>query len=329
MLIAFIAVVCHSKGLAYNYRADTILTLSSDTLLDSLLAPVPDSVVTMDSIFQQTVTQEQEKVERMESTFRSKVTYHGNDSIMLDHRNNKAYMWGDAWVKYEGIELKADYLEIDFEKSEVIARGLPDSNGVMKNLPVFTEKGQEYKSAEMVYNFQTKKGLISKITTQEASGYIHGDRVKMASDNVFYIRNGKYTTCSLDHPHYYVQSNKLKIINNDKIVTGPAYLAVQDVPTFLAVPFGFFPNQDERTSGIIIPAIGTSQSLGFALTDGGYYFGFSNKFDLKLLGDVYCNASWSARAVASYKQRYKRFGQFDFKYTNRKNGVENTPSYSI
>lgn len=262
------------------------------------------------------------------SSFKAEVQYHGNDSIMIDNRNNKAYMWGEAWVKYQGIELKADYLEIDFAKNVVRAKGLPDSNGVIQNTPVFKEKGQEYKSAEMTYNFQTKKGLINKITTQENTGYIHGKTVKMASEDVFYIKDGQYTTCELDHPHYYIKSNKLKIINNDKIVTGPAYLVINDVPTFLAVPFGFFPNQDSRKSGIIIPTIGSTEAQGFNLTNGGYYFGISDQMDLELVGDIHSNGSWTAKSLFKYNQRYKRSGAFQFSYNNRKSGDPDSPDYT-
>ncbi len=324
MLIAIAVNIMPTLGLSANLTDYNNFLNVTDSIIDS--ASLKEEPINQ-SISDTSKIDSLPQIES-ESSFRAKVTYHGNDSIQIDNRNNKAYMWGQAWVKYEGIELNADYLEIDFAKNVVTAKGLPDSNGVIQNMPVFMEKGQEYKSAEMTYNFQTKKGLISKITTQESSGYIHGEKVKMASGDVFYIKNGKYTTCNLDHPHYYVQSKKLKIINNDKIVTGPAYLAVQDVPTFLAVPFGFFPNQDTRTSGVIIPAIGSSQTKGFNLMDGGYYFGFSDRFDLKLLGDVYTNGSWSARAVASYKQRYKRQGSLAFKYTNSKEGIKETSSYS-
>ena len=329
VLIAISLFLGVSNGYARNFKHTYFFVTSTDTTPDStsIFTPNIDSLLT-DTTHLDSANSIIDKSDRLESSFKSKVKYHADDSIMIDNRNNKAFLWGKAWVKYEGIELQADYLEIDFEKSIVIAKGLPDSNDVIKNFPVFKEKGQEYKSAEMVYNFNTKKGLISKITTQESSGYIHGETVKMASQDVFYIKNGKYTTCDLDHPHYYVNAKKLKIINNDKIVTGPAYLAVEDVPTFLAVPFGFFPNQDTRTSGILVPSMGTSEAKGFSLNDGGYYFGFSDQFDLKLLGDVYTNGSWSGRAIATYNQRYKRNGTFAFSYTNSKTGFKETPTYS-
>ncbi len=325
MLIAIFATILAIPLFASNSsEAYELLFHPSFDIHDSenvILESLPDSIPS-DSLNKRI-----EKVEKKESSFRSKVKYHADDSIMIDNKENKAILWGNAWVEYEDINLKADYLEIDFAKNEVLALGLPDSNGKMTDTPIFTEKGKEYKSGEMLYNFHTKKGLIKKITTQEASGYIHGETIKMASQDVFYIKNGKYTTCNLDHPHYHIQAKKLKIINDDKIVTGPAFLVIEDVPTFLAVPFGFFPNQDERTSGILPPAIGSSATKGFNLTNGGYYFGVSDMFDLKLLGDVYTNGSWSGRAVGQYNTRYKRNGSFSLNYTSNNDGERDTPEF--
>ena len=298
--------------------SDTLTEVSADENLD-LDTPIDTSLV--DSLNNAIAKK------KKESNFKSEVTYHADDSIMIDNINNKAILWGNAWVKYEDIQLDAEFLEIDFAKNEVFAKGLPDSTGKIVDTPIFQEKGKEYKSGEMVYNFNTKKGLIKKITTQEASGYIHGETIKMASEDVFYIRNGKYTTCNNETPHYHVQAQKLKIINNDKIVTGPAYLAIENVPTFLAVPFGYFPNQDERTSGVLIPTIGSSATKGFNLMDGGYYFGISDKFDFQVTGDVYTNGSWAGRALARYNTRYKRNGNLMFNYTNSNTGERDTQEF--
>ena len=331
--LAFNLSLLHAKvapSYSLNFQsADTNAVdsnLTKDLLKDGQIDISLDSITRIDTnnLDSSAILQDPK---RLESSLKSKVIYEADDSIMIDNVNNKAFLWGNAWVEYEDIKLEADYLEIDFELNEVIAKGLPDSTGKLANTPIFTEQGKTYESGEMVYNFHSKKGLIKKITTQEASGYIHGETIKMASKDVFYIKNGKYTTCNLDHPHYYINAKKIKIINNDKIVTGPAYMVVEDVPTFLAMPFGFFPNQDTRTSGIIVPSFGSSATKGFSLNDGGYYFGFSDQFDLKLLGDGYTNGSWSAKAVANYNYRYKRSGTFRFSYTNNKIGEKDSPEY--
>ena len=55
------------------------------------------------------------------------------------------------------------------------------------------------------------------------------------------MKSGRYTTCDHhDHPHFYMQMTYAKVRPKKNVVTGPAYLVVEDVPLPLAVPFFFF-----------------------------------------------------------------------------------------
>ena len=76
------------------------------------------------------------------------------------------------------------------------------------------------------------------------------------------VHTGMYTTCDEKDPHFEIKFGRARVIPDDKIVTGPAYLVVEGVPLPVAVPFGFFPNKKGQTSGIIIPTYGESTSRG-------------------------------------------------------------------
>ena len=121
----------------------------------------------------------------------------------------------------------------------------------------------------------------------QSDGFIHGEVVKKDPENNFYIKNGQYTTCNLDTPHFAITSRRLKVISKNKIVTGPAYLTIEQIPTPILIPFGFFPNKVGRSSGIIFPAFGESAQRGFYFQHLGYYFGFSDHFDLALTSDIF------------------------------------------
>ncbi len=184
----------------------------------------------------------------------SRVEYKARDSMRFDLKLKKIFLYGAADVKYDKIHLTADYIEINWGNNVVHAEGRPDSTGKIIGHPVFDEGTQTFDAERMDYNFKTKKGRISGIFTQQGDGYIHGEQVKKSEKDEFYIRNGKYTTCNLpDHPHFYINASKIKVMPGDKIVSGPANLWIEDVPTPLAVPFGIFPNSTKRKSGIIFP----------------------------------------------------------------------------
>ncbi len=237
------------------------------------------------------------------------VYYSAADSTVNDLQRRYTYLFGDAVVKYEDMELRADYIEIDFRNNELYASGVLDTSGRLTGNPVFKQGEMEYKAHEIKYNFTTHKGKISHVITTEDEGFIHGEQVKKMGDKEAFIKNGKYTTCDLENPHYEIAFTKAKIIQHDKIVIGPAYLSFTGVPTPLALPFGFFPLEKTRRSGLVMPSIGESSSLGFYLQDLGFYFGINDNIDLLLSADIYTRGSWAIKAQSDYVYRYKCQGK--------------------
>ncbi|NTW25990.1 MAG: LPS-assembly protein LptD, partial [Lentimicrobium sp.] len=242
---------------------------------------------------------------KKKSAISSKVEYSSTDSISLDLASQKVYLYRDASIKYEKITQQAAYIEIDFNTSILKALPMKDSTGKVYGKPNFKEGDQSFKSEEMLYNFRSRKGLIKNVITQEGEGYLHGEIVKKLDNDISNMRNGGYTTCNLDHPHFSMQFTKAKVIPNNKIITGPAYMTIEDVPLPLILPFGLFPNKKGQTSGIIIPSYGESTQRGFYLEDGGYYFGISDYMELRLVGDIYSHGSWAVKPVFNYRKRYK------------------------
>ncbi|MBL4594643.1 MAG: LPS-assembly protein LptD [Flavobacteriales bacterium] len=259
---------------------------------------------------------------------KSKVTYIAKDSIRIDMKSKLVYLFGQSEVYYENIELKAEEIEIDMDSNIVTAPGKQDSLGEYFGEPVFTEKGSVVNSHEMKYNFDTKKGLIIDAVTHEGENYIHGEKIYKTPDDILFIKNGKYTTCNLDHPHYFFSARKLKIIPNDKIITGPANLVIEGVPTPIAIPFGFFPNSNKQKSGLIIPSPGESGQYGFFLLGGGYYLAMGDNVSTQLTGDYYTKGSWSGNMLTNYNKRYKFSGSFNTSYSVFKNGFKEFPNYS-
>lgn len=248
---------------------------------------------------------------------KSKVIYSADDSMRFDLKNKKIHLYGNADVQYEDIQLKAAYIIIDWDKNELHAEGIPDSLGVIQGTPEFTEGGKTFNAKSMDYNFKTKKGKILNVFTQEGEGYIHGEAVKKNERDEFFIKNAQYTTCNLpDHPHFAINARKIKMIPNNKIISGPAYLELEGLPTPLAVPFGLFPNSTKRKSGIMFPTYGESPGLGFFLVDGGYYFGINDNVDASIRGDIYSRGSWGIKSGMSYNVRYRYNGNFDMRYSN-------------
>lgn len=259
----------------------------------------------------------------------AEVQYKAKDSLAFDFETKKMYLFGDAEVTYGDIHLTAYAIELDMDSTLAYAYGKKDSLGVESGLPVFSDKSGEYEMRELRYNFETKKAIITHLVTEQGEGYVIGHRAKRVDEKTYFMKNAQYTTCSNhDHPHFYLNLTKAKVIPGKKTITGPAYLVIEDVPLPLAIPFAIIPNTKHYSSGIIMPTYGDESTRGFYLRNGGYYMAVNDYFDVKLLADIYTKGSWGTHITTTYKKKYKFSGSFAADYIVNKTSEEDLPDYS-
>ena len=258
------------------------------------------------------------------------VKYSAEDSLVYDAESGTAYLYGNSKVDYENMKLTSDKVHMNLDKSTVRATGTADSTaeGGIKGKPVFTMGKDEYKSDTMAFNFKSKKGLIKGIYTEQQDGFLSGEVGKRDSTGSVYLQHGRYTTCDKPHPDFYIALSRAKVRPGKDVVFGPAYLVVADVPLPLAIPYGFFPFSKKYSSGFIMPSYGDESDRGFYLRDGGYYFAISDKWDLKLLGEIYTKGSWGVSAASNYRKRYRYSGSFLFSYQDSKTGDKGLPDFA-
>ena len=248
------------------------------------------------------------------------------DSIITDFSGGKRmiYYYGGATVTYQNMKLTADYIEYDMNTNTVFARGQKDTlTGEWTGLPEMTEGSQTYKMDNVHYNFTTRKARITNMVTKEAEGILQGKKIKMMPDKSINMRDGVYTVCDLEHPHYYLKLTMAKVITkpSQKTVFGPAWPVIADVPAFpIILPFGFVPKKPSRATGLLMPTFGEEQARGFYIRDAGMYFVFGDYFDLSVTGDYYTLGSWALDINSRYKVNYKFNGSFAITYSNDQAG---------
>lgn len=324
---------------------DSISTdsVKSDTtaITDSTLTSKLDSTVTNDTIdsLREAIIRHNKAVDdsiRLDSINRKKksgidapVVYEANDSLVYFAGTKTAHLYGTSNVKYENMDLSSEKIYMSLDSSIVHATGIRDTlKKTLEGTPVFKMGNDEYKSDTMAFNFKTRKGLIRNVYTEQEDGFLNSERAKRDNEGNLYLQHGRYTTCDDDHPDFYIALSRAKVRPGKDVVFGPAYLVVQDVPLPLAIPYGFFPFSKSYSSGFIMPTYGDESARGFYLRDGGYYFAISDKFDLKLLGEIYTKGSWGFSAATNYRKRYKYSGSFYFSYQDTRNGDKGMPDYT-
>ncbi|MBK9109109.1 MAG: LPS-assembly protein LptD [Saprospiraceae bacterium] len=287
----------------------------TDSLPDKLVKPVADSLILRaDSLL--LISPDSLEVP---------VDYSARDRVRFEYAERIIHLYGDAYIKYQDMEIRAAYIRVELNKNLATAEPAIDSFGQKSGVPEFKEGDQNFKAQKITYNFESKKGLIEEIVTREGDLYIHGAETKFISklskdsggDDIIYNQHAIITTCDAEHPHYGIYSNKQKIIPDKVAVVGPSHVQIQGIPTPLWLPFGFFPISKKARSGILFPKEYTYDDRGFGLTNIGYYLPLSDYFDLKILGDIFFKGSYKIGVNGNYKRRYKYSGSFDLQYENR------------
>ena len=260
------------------------------------------------------------------------VEYSADDSLVYVADSRLAHLYGNSKVKYENMDLESEKVAMSMDSSLVHATGVRDTadhtGKTLVGTPVFKMGNDSYESDTMAFNFKTKKGLISNVYTQQEEGFLRSQLSKRNDNGEVYLQHGRYTTCDDPHPDFYIAISRAKLRPGKDVVFGPAYLVVADVPLPLAVPYGFFPFTKSYSSGLIMPTYGDESTRGFYLRDGGYYFAISDKWDLKLLGEIYTKGSWGISAASNYRKRYKHSGSFYFSYQDTRTGDKGMPDYT-
>ena len=316
-MTVLILTVCaaHLQARRYRQVPDSLRTMLPDS---SLSAVSRDSVLRADSI----ATAKADSLNLLQKSSLERPAFTtAKDSIITDFSNGKRmiYYYGGATVTYQNMKLTADYLEYNMETNTVYACGRKNpATGEMEGLPEMTEGGQNYKMDELYYNFNTQKARITNMVTKEAEGLLQGKKIKMEPDKSINMRDGIYTVCDLEEPHYYLKLSLAKVITkpSQKTVFGPAWPVVAGVPIPIGLPFGFVPKKPSRATGLLMPTFGEEQARGFYARDMGMYFVFGDYFDLSLTGSYYTLGSWSVDVNSRYKVNYKFNGNLSFTFSN-------------
>lgn len=247
--------------------------------------------------------------------FEKQVTYHAEDSTVTLVAEGKVLFYGKAKVVYEGVEMQADVIEIDYKNNLMLAYGRTDSSGKQVGNPVFKEGNQPPMEAEKImYNIKSGRGKIFNALTRQGELLLNGKEIKKDSNDIVYMKNMRCIPCQEADARTVFVAGKAKIIPDDKIVTGPMYLEVGGVPTPLGLPFGYFPNSKRQHNGLLLPTFNTSAQFGYYLQNGGFYWGISDVTDMVIRGDIYANGSFGINTTNSYKMLYKATGRVYLSY---------------
>ena len=302
-----------------NIKSSATSSLPKDTILDI----TKDSIITIDTT--QTIMF---GVPVSKDTLEDDIKYTAQDSIVFDVTNGKVYLYNKSNIEYGEMTLQGHDITMDWNTKELHAQSGKDSIGAPLDIPKFTQGEDFFEANTITYNFETKQGIIAEVQTEQGEGYLYSEKVRRNSKNELYGFHSYYTTCNADVPHFKIHTQKVKVVPDKIMVSGPANLEIESIKTPLWIPFAIFPIKKGRRSGIIMPTYGDSYDRGFFLRNGGYYFAINDKMDLQLKGDLYSRGSYGLVSILSYASRYKHNGSLSVSFARNRFGDPSGESFT-
>ncbi len=246
-----------------------------------------------------------------DDSFEEQAIYGARDSMYIDLKENKIHLYGEAHLEYMETNMKAGYILVDLKKNEVFATYIYDKDSNKIEMPIFKNDAEEIQASRIRYNFDTQKGYIEEVKIKQDEIYLYMGVAKRQKNGDIHFRQGRFTTCELDDPHYHFNLSKAVMIPDERIVTGPMNLWVKGIPTPFGLPFSVIPQQKKkRTHGFLFPQLIPSSNYGFGVADLGYFIPLNDKIQTSSFVTLYNRGSWGARNQTDYFTQYKNSGSF-------------------
>lgn len=272
------------------------------------------------------------KKEALEDVFETKA-----DTERRDFPKKMIYLIKNAQIKYQDMQIDADYISIDEAKNTIFARGKQDSLDKYVELVQVTQGGKKYETTNFSYNTKTKQAIAYNARTEESEGVIVAQKTKKYNDSVYVMRRADFTTDDYfikkkdTVADYKLRASHIKMVkgkNGSSLITGPVQMYIEEVPTPLVMPFAILPFSQKRSAGILIPSFGEREDVGFFLNGIGYYQPIGEHFDLKVLADIYTKGSWNLRPEMNYLKKYRYSGNFSADIGTTIRGIKGLDDYS-
>ena len=235
---------------------------------------------------------------------------YSSEIIKYNVNQEETDLHGDAKINYTNMNLDAGYVNVNWVTNILEAKTKSNMDSSFKEIsPTIIEDGRDPMTGkEMIYNLSSKKGSVSKGRTFAEDGFYTGSQIRNQDKKTIFIDNSTYTTCDLDEPHFHFASDKMKMINDDKVIAKPITFYINNIP-IMGLPFGIFPHKGgKRQSGWIMPGYGESSYRGQFVDGLGYYWAPNEFWDSKLTTSLADRQGLTIRLTNNYRKRYAYSG---------------------
>jgi len=253
------------------------------------------------------------------------VTFQSRDSLVYRAGAQKeAILYGSANVTHTENRLTAGKISLFLNRSEVHALG--EEPGDSLSYPLLMQGDRELRSSRILFNYQTERGKFDAAEVQISDGFLRGDKVKNVSRQEVFIESGRYSTCPPTHTYYYIEADRMKVVDEEEIFFTNARLFILDIPYPILFPFGYVPSGiDRRRSGLLEPtyAFQDNQNRGLGLQNVGWFQYFNDNLTGQTAFDFFTSGTFFNETRMQYRRTGNYNGSVMVGYSSER-GMEST-----
>lgn len=253
------------------------------------------------------------------------VHFSSSDSLIFSNREERtATLFGNARVGNQMGELTAGEVLLNLDRNLMSAQAGEAADTLSE--PVLQRGEDRVRSQKIQYNYKTDKGKFDVARVSLDQGNVTGTQVKRTSPDVIFVDDGIYSTCDLDHPHFYIRADRMKVVGEDEIFFTRARLFILDIPYPLVFPFGFVPSRISRKqSGILEPEFTyqEQQQRGIGLRNLGWFQYFNDNLTGQVDMDIFTSGTYRISTRMNYRRTDQYNGSVQLEFS-RDQGLEPT-----
>ncbi len=174
------------------------------------------------------------------------------DNLVFDRERGDVKAEGDVLILQGEIELRSDQARWDEKNGDIYCDG-----SVRMNSP------QGIVTADsLTYNFETGRGeMANGQIAMPGRVYLSGSKIETLGKNSYKIVDGRFTSCAGERPTWSFGAQQIDVNLGHFAQAKHAKFYIFDLPV-LYLPYLAFPAKTERSSGFLMPTVGSSSRRG-------------------------------------------------------------------
>ncbi len=224
------------------------------------------------------------------------------DNVEYSADNKEVTATGNIEVIYKGSKLTCNKLKVNMQTKEATAEGnarLEDEKGVVTG-------------ERIVYDFTSKSGIIYDANFRANPYFGRARTVEKVSDEEFVAKNGYFTTCSMDHPHFRIASKRINMFPGDKVRARKVILYLGAIPVISLPQFNY--SMEEPIMHVQLEP-GTRKDWG-AYMLSAWRYNLTQSLNGRIFLDYRNKLGWGEGFGLNYSRGPFGRGDFKFYYTD-------------